>query len=263
MAGDRISLPIEHKKLVSSLQKLPDTKIRLHTKPQRQWLSHRRGWWQTIALLIDYRQAEDYGYKPTLSGGFAALHPKQQENFLLWANLYYSQLQIIISQFDHIKNFALKQGRDFPFLNPRHLFAEILREVANSEFSEQVTSNDPQNHSLTDIRKTVNHHIKFWRKVLDKQDEADFIEFLKTSLWWSDWWIYPVWKSWQETKINPDPKFKYCFERHLEAMKMLKKFIETPSSDKKEAFVSCTHWQHGYPFDPKSKRRVALQNLTY
>lgn len=262
--SDRITLPIEHTNLVSSLRKLPDTKIKLHTKPQRQWLAHRRGHWQTIAVLIDYRQAEDYGYRPILSSGFDVLHPKQQENFLVSANLYYSQLQLIISQFDYLENFALKQGRDFPFSNPRHLFAEILREIANSEFTEQVCSDHPQNHSLTDNRKSVNHHIKFWQKRLkDKQDEADFIKFSKTSLLWSDWWIYPVWKSWQETRTNPDPKFKYCFERHLEAMKNFKKLIETPNTDKEGVFLSCTHWQRGYPFDPKSKRRVSLQNVTY
>lgn len=261
--SERITLPIEHVNLVSSIRELPDTKAKFHTKPQRQWLAHRRGHWQTIAALIDYKQAEDYGYKPILIGGFAALHPKQQEHFAAWANLYYCQLQLIITQFDYLESFAFRQGRKFPFSNPRQLFAEILREIANSEFTEQVCSTHPDNHSLSDIRKSLSHHIKFWRNTLSKQDGTDFTEFLKTSLWWSDWWVYPVWRSWQESRLKPNPKFKYCFDRHLEALKILKKFIEKPCSDKQEVFISCTYWQHGYPFDPKSKRRVCLQNLMY
>lgn len=262
--SNHITLPIEHKKLIVSLRELPDTKIKLHTKPQRQFFKLRRERWKIVAVLIDYKQIEDYGYKPSLIGGFNDLHPKQQEELLLVSNLYYCQLQIIINQFDYLRDYALNQKREFPFADPRQLFAKILRECANSEFTEQVCNDNPQNLSLTDIRQTLNHHIKFWRDILGNSEKEAFIESLKNSVFWSDWWIYPTWKSWQDSKSKPSFRFKFCFDSHIQAMKMYKKSIEIPRKHKDEPFFSCTHWQHGYPSDPKSKCRVdfSLQNVT-
>lgn len=262
-ASNNITFPIEHKKLVFFLRELPDTKIRLDTKPQRQFFKLCRERWKIIAVLIDYKQAEDYGYKPFLTGGFNDLHPKEQEEFLILSNLYFCQLQIIINQFDYLKDYALEHNRKFPFANPRQLFAEILRECANSEFTEQVCSGEPKNLSLTQLRKNVSNYIKFWRNSLEDSKKEAFIESLKNSVSWSEWWIYPTWNFWQNTKANPSPKSKFCFDSHIQAIRMYKKFIEIPQKDKNEPFLCCTYWEYGYPFDPKSKCRVdfSLQNL--
>jgi hypothetical protein len=144
---------------------------------------------------INYLDAVYFGVRP--ADPFDAVewggHGFERENLRLRANLMWCQLRLVILGFDSIREAALKEGRDFPFENPRMLFVEILREQFSQDCKALLADGILQGSSITEIRKTGKQQSALYRgRHGGDSVEQEFLDICKRS-GWSGFWKYAIW----------------------------------------------------------------------
>lgn len=91
----------------------------------------RRIFWSLVGRRIDYLQMLQLGFRE--KDVLLEIDPKYRETVKAYSDYYFALLQVAIKDWLLIKDVARKQGRDFPFENPRELLAEIAKEVGSRE----------------------------------------------------------------------------------------------------------------------------------
>lgn len=251
-------LSAEDKELIFNIRSLPDIPvIKLWTPQQKSWYEYRNREWDFIAAFIGFRQLQELGCNPSLNVN-TYCDPQILDLLISKGNIYFFEFQLIIDQFDEIREFSFRDKRGFPFSNARQLFFQVLQELSNSETEDVCGNRINQGPSATQLKKGFKKLCHFWHKKLDKEELSKFINYLRSSPEWCDFWIYAVWEVYYRSS-KQSKRFKYLWDVHLEALKVFDGLL-SQSSKKTGVLFTTPRWSAGYAHEPKSGKQVLFDS---
>ena len=258
LSCNKFPLPPEHKLMVAFLKELPDETLPIVHQRQQQNLQQKQKTWQWIGNRIDFLQTVQLGFLPNNSGldpcNDSRLHPAQSKHLdvtsgylMAILTLLIGNLRAKISGFILTKEAAEKEGKDFPFTNPRELFAEICREFANSPVGDDAASDELNN--LTQVRSNLRLQSEFFRKRLPPEETRALLEDCRTSPLWSEFWVYAVWHY-----AERDRAIKPFWKAFLMAHKAFVSFVCSTKDNYGARLIVPQERAAGCLVDPKTNR---------
>lgn len=185
---------LEHQKMVSTIKRLPDIQIQTKTRDQRILLSDQKNFWRLIAERVDFFQFVRLGYKPLDPLNDEKLHPFHYNKIDVMSRYYFAILELVIEAFPIIQEVAIREGRSFPFENPRELFGQICRDNAIGSTAELQSDELNQGFELKPLRKNLRTWHAFYRdgNALPEKKHKEILLQLQTGDW-SGFWIFAIW----------------------------------------------------------------------
>lgn len=258
LLSDKFSMPPGHKTMIASVKKLPDHATPIHYQPQQQNLQEQKKTWMWIGTRIDFLQVVQLGFLPNDSPldpcKDISLHPAQSNHIDVASSYFVSILNLLIgnprakiSGFLLTKKAAAHEGKEFPFTNPRELFAQICREFADSPIGNEISSEEPNN--LTELRLNFRQQSAFYRKRLPDEETKAILEECRNSNTWSDFLTFAVWE-----KTERDRAIKPFWKEFLAAHKEITKFICDKKDKDGVRLVVPEERPTGRRVDPKTRQ---------
>jgi len=218
------------------------------TLEQEDFWEQEKRRWKIIGARIDYLQMEALGFilPDPLDGIDESVF---KIYFDLATRMQYQELQLMIAGWELIKDKAIAEGRDFPFRNPRELFAESCRQIAAYTVEPALSRGINQGDSAENIRKIYRDTNSFYRDSdrLDKKRQAQMMEEHKNSPYWREFLIYAIWEKKLDKKFNRG-KLSLAWRNFLNACKAESAMVCTKNyfSQHKCRLVTCK-WNQGKP----------------
>lgn len=263
--GDRITLPSEHKNLVSSLTGLPPVYLIslrqcLTDDQSQQWKIH-QAFWQWVAVKIDYLQRESLGY--ILPDPFESplLHPSQKAYYNIAANTLFAELNLMIAGWDLIKSAAFENQKEFVFANPRELCTEYCAKKSILSTQLFLSNGINQGETLGMIRESYQNVSAFYREKIKLQEESYTLQAYLNYGDWLEFTIYAIWKHRENKKFNQG-KLKQAWENYLRSFKSEFTMICQKDYFKKHnSRITTLKWTQGNAAHTKDCRRAKWENL--
>lgn len=189
---------------------------------QQQWLwKNQETLWKGIGMKIDYLQLKRMGFileDPFDAPGF---DPVSKVIMNRKANTSFAELNLMIAGWELIKEAALKNKKDFPFNNPRELFAEYCKQQAITATQDFLSTDINQGEPLTETRQYYRDLGALYRgrvgeKDVEKERRA-LLDFLNSNDWFR-FSIYAIWGHQNCPKFN-NGELKRAWKEFLKAFK--------------------------------------------
>lgn len=250
-----ISQEHEFNLMIQAIKKLPDLSMFLPWTPKQcLFLMDKRARWIYVGERIDYCQKLQLGYRPP-DPTPKSIHPLLQKQVEVVGNYLFWMLQVVIEGFDDIRAFASHRKVEFPFENPRQLFAQICREFSSIE-AFQITSRDiGVGETLAKIRSDQSLTGKFLRFSLPPEQESEICSSLERSGWYGLAIVAIHTRSRTYLKKSNNQR-GLTWKKFREAQKAMHQFCTSkPEGDGKLCSV---FWNSGHPVYSKTGKPVTL-----
>lgn len=239
--GTRRNIAMEHQQMIRLIQELPEFSIlSLWTPEQSQYLENQKRFWVKIGVRIDYLQQLLLGYRPQDPVELES-HPVLKVKVKVYSDYLFALLQVIISVFDEIKRVSKKKGIDFPFQDPRQLFAQICKEFADSSIKPIVHYGAGNGPTLSEIRNYQQRASKFYRGKLSTQESEEMVEAFFKSGFWAGFAIAAIYSNEGAQHLqNPRTERGQKWKSFKDAHKQLYRFVKSQK-------VGALRWNRGRP----------------
>lgn len=178
-------IPQEHKILIDAIKKLPEFSIlTLWTPHQFAFLKDKQQYWTYLGERIDYHQKIQLGFRPTEPSLPDTLHDLLREQVRVAGDYLFWMLQVVIEGFDDVKIFVTRKQGEFPFNDPRELFAQMCHEFSYIEVSKIISHDIGVGETLTKIRSAQSLTGKLLRFSLSEKEEKELCCSLEASGFW-------------------------------------------------------------------------------
>lgn len=231
----------------------------LTSDQQKEW-ENQRNFWKGIGMKIDYLQLDELGFveleDPFNNPEFDPVFRIQLD---IATNTLFAKLKIMIAGWELIKGAALKNKKDFPFNNPRELFAEYCKQRAVSATQYFLSTDINQGESLTEIRQYYRDLGALYRNRLEEDEEKRALDDFLNSNNWFRFTIYAIWKYKRSKKFNRG-NLKRAWEQFLDSFKEESAMVCDKNFFKKHKVeLNCLKWNQGRPVHTKSSRPAVFK----
>lgn len=200
MAG--VPLPPEHQEMILAIKCLPDNEdIKLWTLYQKPMLINQDNYWNNFAIRIDYLQKIQAGFLLEDPIDDEVLHPLQRELIDVESRYKFAILNLLIEGWETIKNTAIREGREFPFGNPRELFAQLCREEAKKEVGRITSREINQGPTLKELRIASTILISFYGGKFEPELQVRFLARFQEGSW-CQFWVFAIWQERNKSKLR-------------------------------------------------------------
>jgi hypothetical protein len=252
-------------KLASSLTDVKSLRLALDRLPpfhlisqredltlEQQWLwKNQENTWKLIGTKIDYLQLEDMGFIFEDPFDNPEFDPALKIYLDITANTLFAELNLMIAGWELIKEKALKNKKNFPFNNPRKLFAEYCKQRAVIATQDFLSTDINQGEPLTEIRQYYRDLGALYRGRLEEDEETRAISDFLNSDDWFRFTVCAIWKC-RTKKFNRD-KLKRAWGEFLKAFKDESAMVCNKNFFKKYGVkLSRLKWNEGMPANTKS-----------
>lgn len=197
---DNMNNAEKYKSLVQALVSIPDLNPLEFEVKRRPGVLYVRGRFDLLMQRLVYLDLLSLGYRPPdpFDATVWGEHDLERRLIELKANLAWAKLNVLNHGFDLIRDEAIREGHDFPFANPRLLFAHILREQRDFELEPILSDGLNQGQSLEEQRRNGALQSKLYRGRLSDSEEGQaqekqFLQSCRSRLW-SGFWLWAIWK---------------------------------------------------------------------
>lgn len=259
MSANSIDKP-EYKQLIYIFNNLPPIKLveSRHdlTKEQNWRWEQERIKWKIIGSKIDYLQRMEAGFIVKDPLADPIFDSAWRVYFNILTDRLFAELNLTIAGWEPIQDAANSNQRDFPFNNPRELFAESCKQ--ESEFGTEffLSTDINQGETLADIRDYYRFMNSFYRDRLEHQKQSRMLQAHQECDRWQRFVIYAVWNYRRDKNFNKG-KISMAWRNFLKAFKAESAMICNKSFMKKYGVKFCTlKWNQGHPVYTNTNRPV-------
>ncbi len=244
--------------MIRAIQQLPELLMLLPRDEQRFAYINQRARWIHLGAKIDYLQKLQLGFLPP-DPTPTSLHPLVQKQIHLVADYLFWMLQVVIEGFDDIKLFASRKNRNFPFADPRQLFAQICNEFSAIEMYPISSTGIGVGKTLTEVRSTQSLTGKFLRFSLSPQKEAELCSSFEASGLIYGFAIAAIYSTSRPYLKKVTNKRGQTWKQFRDAHKAMLKFCNTPPEG--DAALCTMNWSVGHPVFSQSSKPVNFPSL--
>lgn len=212
-------LPQEHERMIAAIMRLPDIEVQLWETNQQEEIENKRNFWRYIGMRIDYLQKVQAGFLLTDPLNDKELHPRQREYLDIFSRYKFAIFNVVIKGWSLIKDAAIREGRKFPFQNPRELFTEMCREFANDPVEDMTRTGVDPAPTLNAVRDLMTQLGKLCRRSLEEDKEKELLSLLRDSDWCL-FWIFATQGYWFKKELRPE------WQQFLDLHKNFTRFIK-------------------------------------
>lgn len=240
----------EYKQLIYTFNTLPPIKLveSQHDLTPEQWQrwEYEKNKWKIIGSKIDYLQRMEAGFivKDPLA------NPIFDSAWQVYLNILtdrlFAELKLTIAGWEQIRDQATANQRDFPFNNPRELFAESCKQESELGTKFFLSTGINQGQSLANIRDYYRSMNGFYGGRLEHQQSCMLQEHQECDHW-QKFVIYAVWKHRHDKNFNKG-RISRAWKIFLKAFKAESVMICNKSFMKEYGVKFCTiKWNQGHP----------------
>jgi hypothetical protein len=232
--------------MVSAIKELPDIYFQPKTHHQRNALSSQKNYWGWIGLRIDFLLLKQSGYLPEDPANDKNLHPFHSKTIDVMSCYYFAILEIVIKAFPTIQEAAIREKRQFTFENPRNLFIQICRDLANGGTASLRSEELNQGLELKRLRKNLRLWNAFYKDSLEDNKDEILLHLQKGD--WSEFWIFAIWKYRHKKELRNT--WKNFLQNHTNVCRF------TEKNDYSGVKVSTQKWNKGKSYRSDSGKPI-------
>lgn len=230
------------------------------TLEQKRFWKNQKNTWMLVGKKIDYQQRKSIGFTNLTDPlDNPEIEPAFKTYLDIVANTLLKKLNIMTAGWDLIQEAALKNKKDFPFVNARKLFAEYCKQQAIKATQHCLSTDIHQGETLGELRGHHKDLKDLYEGNVKGDEETRALSDLLNSNDWFKFSVYAIWRNRRSEEYN-DGQLKTAWEEFTKAFKKENTMVCNKNFFKKHGVkLSCLKWNQGRPVHTKSSRPAIFE----